>query len=157
MTDSETSRAAGSLTALAVAVVAPSWFQEPLAVLLHAAPGTKLWAYGSIVEDLTSLPIVEVPDLVLLYASAIGPANQVRQVKKAWPTTQCVVLIRERQQQRAVIEAGADLVLLQGVAPGRLLEMIEELRSTFLKSAIPSRDNPLPEEDQPGAGDDRGV
>ena len=136
---------------ISVGVVAPAWFQEPLAVLLHAAPRTRLWAYGSIVEELLALPMEGWPDLVLLYASDEHAATQVRQVKAAWPTTHCVALIRQRQQQRAVVEAGADVVLLQGVAPSRLLETIEDLRIKESGPAIPSTGNPLREEDQPGS------
>ena len=117
-----------------IAVVAPAWFQEPLAVLFHAAPGTRLWAYGSTVEDLLSLPMQEEPDLVLLYGSDMHPGSQVKRLKAGWPTAQCVALIRDRQQQRAVLEAGADLVLLQGVAPGRLLAAIDGLRGELVEA-----------------------
>jgi DNA-binding NarL/FixJ family response regulator len=151
MTKPKSSRAEDTLATLAVAVVAPVWFQEPLAVLLQAAPGTGLWAYGSSVEELLALPMKEWPDLVLLYASDLHSANQVRQVRVAWPTTYCVALIRQPQQQRAVIEAGADAVLLQGVAPSRLLETIEAFRSKDLRPAIPSTGKPRREEDQPGS------
>ena len=134
MTKPKSSRVEGTLVTLAVAVVAPVWFQEPLAVLLHAAPGTRLWAYGSSNEELLSLPMQEAPDLVLLYGSDMHPAGQVKQVKAGWPTAQCVALIRDRQQESDVIEAGADVVLLQGIAPGQLLAAIDGLREEFMKA-----------------------
>ena len=141
-----------SLTTLTVGVVAPAWFQEPLAVLVYAIPSTRLWAYGSSVEDLLSLPIGEVPDLVLLYASDVHAASQVRQVKAGWPTARCVALIRERRQQPAVLEAGADLVLLQGVAPGRLVAAIEELHNQNAAPGIPSGSEVPGEGNRPESG-----
>lgn len=129
-----------SSTTASVGVVAPAWLQEPLAVLLYAAPGTRLWAYGSSVGDLLSLPMKESPDVVLLYASDRHTASQVEQVRAAWPSTRCIALVRHRRQRGVAKEAGADVVLPHEVTPSRLLAMIEELHNEGSGSGAPGGD-----------------
>ena len=114
-------------TSLTAGVVAPFWLHEPLGVLLHAAPGV-IWA-GSVttVQALLSAPVNEPPDLVLLYASSRRTAGQVKEVKAAWPGARCIVLVEDVRHQEVALQAGADVVLLEGLAPGRLLETLDRV------------------------------
>ena len=115
-------------TTLTAGVVAPFWLHEPLGVVLHAAPGVRWGGCVTTVEALLSAPVEEPPDLVLLYASSRRTASQVGQVKAAWPGVRCIVLIEDAQHQEVALQAGADLVLLEGLAPGQLLETLERVR-----------------------------
>ena len=111
-----------------VGIVAPFWLHEPLGVLVQAAPGV-IWAgCTTTVEALLSAPVETPPDLVLLYAASILAAGQVREVKAAWPHARCIVLVENVQHQNVAQQAGADLVLLEGLAPGRLLETLDAFR-----------------------------
>ena len=117
-----------SQTTLTAGVVAPFWLHEPLGVLVQAAPGV-IWAgCTTTVEALLSAPAEEPPDLVLLYAANRLAASQVGEVKGAWPHARCIVLVEDARHQAVALKAGADLVLLEGLAPGRLLETLDRLR-----------------------------
>jgi DNA-binding NarL/FixJ family response regulator len=111
-------------------VVAPFWLHEPLGVMLQAAPGVTWTGCATTVEALLSAPVEEPRDLVLLYASDRHVASQIKKVKAAWPKARCIVLVERTQLQEIAQQAGADLVLLEGLVPGRLIKTLD----SFLKS-----------------------
>jgi DNA-binding NarL/FixJ family response regulator len=114
-------------TTVTVGVVAPVWLQEPLAVLLQAAPGVELWAYSATVRALLSWPAEDSPDLMLLYATGERAADQASRVEAAWPRVRSIVLVEHLRQREDLLKAGADEVLLHGAAPGRLMEVLDSL------------------------------
>lgn len=105
-----------------VAVVAPVLLQNAFSVLLQAVPNMNLVVCSTVQE--------QPPDLVLLDANKHDrqACNQVRQIKTSWPTTRLLVLIEYTRQQALVRAAGADVVLLKGASPKRLLNVIYQLR-----------------------------
>jgi len=116
---------------ITAAVVAPVRLQGAYSVLLQAVPGIKLIARTATVLQLLSLEIEQSPDLVLLEADSDNEraSDQIRQLKAAWPTTCCIVLVEDSRQRKLVEQERADVVLLKGVSPRRLLETINQLCS----------------------------
>lgn len=115
---------------MTVGVIAPFWLHEPLGVMLQTAPGVTWTGCATTTEALLSAPVEEPRDLVLLYASDRYIASQIKKVKAAWPNTHCIVLVEHTELQEIAQQAGADLVLLGGLVPGRLLKTLDR----FLKS-----------------------
>ena len=113
-----------------VGIVAPDRLQEPLAVLLQAAPSGILWASATTVAALLALPIAQPPDEVLLYVCETQAVDLIQDIKCAWPDVRCIAFVDHTRERIAAEEAGADAVLLQGSAPRRLLETLERLRSS---------------------------
>lgn len=110
---------------MTLCVVAPFWLHEPLSVLLQAAPGVTWTGCTTTVEALLSAPVEEPRDLVILYASDKHIGRQIKKVKAAWPGTRCIVLAGHVQLQEIAQQAGADLVLLEGLVPGRLIKTLD--------------------------------
>ena len=108
-------------------IVAPAWLQEPLAVLLEAARQVTVWASSITAEELLAAPAVRPPDLTLMYVPDRETVGQVEVLKAAWPATDCIALVQYPRDQGAASEAGADVVLLEGLVAGRLLETIDRL------------------------------
>jgi len=94
-------------------------------VLLQAAPGVTWTGCTTTVEALLSAPVEEPRDLVILYASDKHIGRQIKKVKAAWPGTRCIVLAGHVQLQEIAQQAGADLVLLEGLVPGRLIKTLD--------------------------------
>lgn len=127
----ETLRTVESINTITVAVVAPEWLREPLSVLLNSSLLVRLLAFSTTVEGLLSAEIDQ-PGIVVLYSDHAG--SQVERLRAVWLETRCVVLVEKHRQQRAAHEAGADEVLLQAVAPGRLLASIDALRGEIIQA-----------------------
>jgi DNA-binding NarL/FixJ family response regulator len=115
-------------TTLTTGVVAPFWLHEPLGVVVQAAPGVRWAGCVTTVEALLSAPVEEPPDLVLLYVSSRRTASQVGEIKAAWPGVRCIVLVEDVRHQETALQAGADVILLEGLAPGRLLATLDRVR-----------------------------
>ena len=118
------------VTTVTAGIVAPTWLHESLTVLLEAAPDMRIRTCATTVEALLSAPAEEPPDVVLLYAASRRTASQVAEVKSAWPQTHCIVLIEYYRFQSAAKEAGADAILLEGLAAGRLLKTLDSFYSS---------------------------
>jgi len=101
-----------------VAIVAPQWLQDGLAVVIKSIPGVRLVACTGSIHILLSLDLERAPDLVVLAVEApeTKASDQIRQVKFVYPCTRLVVLIQEPAQSASAHAAGADETLLQGVS-----------------------------------------
>jgi DNA-binding NarL/FixJ family response regulator len=71
------------------------------------------------------------PSLVILDGdlpgdSALLAANQ---IKARWPEVRCLVLVSDEQQRQRVGETSADLVLIKGYPPAKLITAIQGLLS----------------------------
>jgi len=71
------------------------------------------------------------PSFVLV--SIEGPEHNylaaIQKIKAQWPAVRCVALVDTVAQQRAALTIGAEEVLIKGVRPQVLLEIIEQLLS----------------------------
>jgi len=108
------------------AVVAPAELQQAYCVLLEAMTDVRLERCVTTVEALLSLAGEQPPGLVLLEADRCDgfTRDQVRRIREAWPMVRCVVLVERAGQQELALEAGADVALLKGASPKRLLDAI---------------------------------
>jgi len=71
------------------------------------------------------------PDMVLLDMDLPGNGAQatVGRIKANWPQTRCIILADDVRQQQEAQAAGADVSLIKGFSPARLIEAVEELLS----------------------------
>ena len=101
-----------------VAIVAPQWLQDGLAVVIKSIPSVRLVACTGSIHILLSLDLEHEPDVVLLTVDSpeIKAGDQIRQVRFVYPHTHLVVLIQEPAQSASAHAAGADETLLQGVS-----------------------------------------
>ena len=69
------------------------------------------------------------PALVLLDMALPGEGAQrvMQQIRSRWPLTRCIALADNVQQQQEARVAGADVVLIKGFPPAKLIAAIEEL------------------------------
>ena len=113
---------------ITVIAIVPNWLQEPLSILLEASINVQVIGSASSLEEVASLEGGRSPDLVLAYAEGgdDAAAEQIRQLKAHWPKARLIALVEHSSQRDLVEAAGADQVVLKGVSPGKLLEMIEE-------------------------------
>jgi DNA-binding NarL/FixJ family response regulator len=111
-----------------VIAIVPNWLQEPLSVLLEASIDVKVIGSASSLEELPSLEGNQSPDLVFAYADGgdAAAAEQIGQLKAHWPKAHLIALVEHSGQRDLAEAAGANQVVLKGVSPGKLLEMIEE-------------------------------
>ena len=114
---------------ITVAAVVPVWLQGALAVLLKSETNVKLIACTATVQTLLLLSIEEAPQLVILHANENieRAANQVKQIKAVWPASRCLALVEDNRQRSPIQLAGADEVVLKGIAPKQLLSNIQQL------------------------------
>lgn len=112
---------------ITVAMVAPAGLLDAYCVLLQAAAEVKVVACATTVQALLQIAIEQSLHLVLLDAERRDEqvSEQVRRIKAAWPTARCIVLVEHARQEELVRKAGADVVLLKGASPRRLLEIIK--------------------------------
>ena len=113
----------------AVAIVAPQWLQEGLAVVIKTIPRVLLVACTGSIPTLLSLDLERAPDLVVLAvdAQAVKAGDQIRQVKFVYPQARYLVLIQEPAQSASVRTAGADETLLQGASAEQFCAAIDRL------------------------------
>ena len=71
------------------------------------------------------------PDLVLLDTDLAGDEEWtvLKGIKAQWPQIRCIVLADDVRQQRQAEAFGADVVLLKGTRPAKLIAAIERLLS----------------------------
>jgi len=112
-----------------VAIVAPQWLQDGLAVVIKSIPGVRLVACTSTIHILLSLDLERAPDVVLLTVDTpeIKAGDQIRQVRFVYPRAHLVVLIQEPAQSASARAAGADETLLQGISAEQFCATISRL------------------------------
>jgi len=101
-----------------VAIVAPQWLQDGLAVVIKSIPNLHLVACTGSINTLLLIDLEHSPDLVVLTLDIPDTkANHpIRQVKFVYPQARCLALIQEVEQSASARAAGADDMLLQGVS-----------------------------------------
>jgi len=92
-----------------VAIVAPQWLQDGLAVVIKTIPRLQLVACTGSLHILLSLDFERAPDLVVLAVDAhdAKARDQIRQIKFVYPRANLVVLIQEPAQSTSARAAGA--------------------------------------------------
>ena len=113
----------------AIAIVAPQWLQDGLAVVIKTIPGVLLVACTGSIHILLSLDLERAPDVVVLAVDApeTKASDQIRQVKFVYPRTRLVVLIQEPAQSAKARAVGADETLLQGVSAEQFCTAISRI------------------------------
>ena len=113
---------------ITVAAVVPVWLQDALAVLLKSETNVKLIACTATVQTLLLLSLEEAPQLVILHTNENieRAVNQVKQIKAVWPASRCLAMVEDNRQGSPIQSAGADEVVLKGIAPKQLLSSIQQ-------------------------------
>ena len=127
-----------------IALVAPTWLQDALEVLLDGTTGVLLVASATDVDSLIMLELEEAPDFVLLDADRENSiaVSEVKRITSIWPAAECVALIDNTDQIPLLKEAGASLTLFKGTSPQRLREVLQALANP--KPSSESRTGPQP-------------
>lgn len=104
----------------------PDRLQAAMAVLVGSEPNIHLIAASADIQTLLLLHLDQPPDLVLLEVDEDDKeaSRQIRRVKAVWPQARCIALVELARQREPVRAAGADIVLVKGVAPRRLMSVI---------------------------------
>lgn len=112
-----------------IAVVAPSWLQDALEVMLEGTAGVRQIASASDVDSLVMLELESAPDFVILDANRRDEVAilEVRLLLTTWPKADCIVLVDDSRQISLTKGAGASLTLLKGASPQRLREVLQAL------------------------------
>lgn len=112
-----------------IAIVAPQWLQDGLAVLVKTIPSVRLVACTGSIFILLLHDLDRAPDVIILAvtASEAKAGDQVRQVKFVHPHARYLVLIQEQAQTVGVRIAGADETLLQGASSEQFTAAITRL------------------------------
>jgi DNA-binding NarL/FixJ family response regulator len=113
----------------AVAVVAPSWLQDGLAVVIKAIPRMRLVACTGSVQSLLLIDLERAPDLIVVAVDApdVKASNKIRQVKFVFPQARYLVLLQEPAQNVSARAAGADETLLQGASAEQFSAAVNRL------------------------------
>jgi hypothetical protein len=109
-----------------VAVVAPQWLQDGLAVVIKAISNVQLVVCTGSIHTLLLLDLERSPDLVILALdeSDLKERSPIRQIKFAYPQARCLVLIQDPAQGSVVLANGADETLLQGASAEQFSQAI---------------------------------
>jgi DNA-binding NarL/FixJ family response regulator len=101
-----------------IAIVAPQWLQDGLAVVIKTIPRLQLVACTGSINTLLLIDLERSPDLVVFTVdeSHAKAYNPIRQIKFVYPQARCLVLIQEPAQNANALLAGADVTLLQGAS-----------------------------------------
>jgi DNA-binding NarL/FixJ family response regulator len=101
-----------------VAIVAPQWLQDGLAVVIKSIPHLQLVACTGSINTLLLIDLERSPDLVVLTLDIPDTRDNhpIRQIKFVYPQARCLALIQEVEQSASAHAAGADETLLQGVS-----------------------------------------
>jgi DNA-binding NarL/FixJ family response regulator len=112
-----------------IAIVAPQWLQDGLAVVIKSIPHLQLIACTGSVQILLLLDLKHAPDLVVLTLDKpdIKASDQIKQVKFIYPYARCLVLIQEPAHSTSVHAAGADETLLQGASAEQFCMAVRRL------------------------------
>ena len=113
----------------AVAIVAPQWLQDGLAVVIKTIPRLQLVACTGSIHVLLSLDLEHAPELVVLAVDlqVAKARDQIRQVKFIYPRARYLALIQEPAQNTDVRAAGADETLLQGASAEQFCVVVSRL------------------------------
>lgn len=117
----------------AVAIVAPQWLQDGLAVVIKTVPRLQLVACTGSIHILLSLDLEHAPDLIVLAVDVqdTKARDQIRQVKFVYPRARYLVLIQEPAQNAGVRAAGADETLLVGASAEQFYSIINHLITLY--------------------------
>jgi DNA-binding NarL/FixJ family response regulator len=101
-----------------VAIVAPQWLQDGLAVVIKSIPGLQLVACTGSINTLFLLDLEHAPDLVVftLDTPDSKASIPIRQIKFIYPQARCLALIQNPAQSDSALATGADETLLQGAS-----------------------------------------
>jgi DNA-binding NarL/FixJ family response regulator len=102
---------------ISVLIVAHSrWLPDALRAIVRAT--LQVECIDQATDGSSALKMLAKNPATLLFLEAALPGNEawftLRQIKAAWPQTQCLVLADNAQQGEAANAAGADAVLLKG-------------------------------------------
>ena len=112
-----------------VAIVAPQWLQDGLAVVIKTIPRLQLVACTGSLNTLLLLDLERSLDLVVLTLDAPDAKanNPIRQIKFVYPNAHCLALIQEPAQGTGALQAGADETLLQGASADKFCAAVRRL------------------------------
>jgi DNA-binding NarL/FixJ family response regulator len=113
----------------ALIVARPGRRRNGLRALLRTIP--RLGIVGQVDEGSAAMEMVTQEHSALVLLDSSLPSEEMwmafKQIKAAWPQTQCIVIADNIQQQRVAHAQGADGVLLEGFAAETLFMTIDEL------------------------------
>ena len=116
---------------LALIVTGPGSLQNGLVALITTMP--QIHAVLVAEEATVALRMIanHRPALVLLdmILPRNGAGTVLKEIKTRWPSTRCIALADDVQQQQEAEAAGADVVLIKGYPAARLIAAIEGLLS----------------------------
>jgi DNA-binding NarL/FixJ family response regulator len=115
--------------ALALIVASPGPLREGLRAALAAIPRLDAVQQVDSVAAAVTLYAGRTPVLVLVSTStdASNAPEGCRQIKLCWPDSPCLALVDTVGLAPVAQAAGADVVLVKGVRPDKLLARIEKL------------------------------
>jgi DNA-binding NarL/FixJ family response regulator len=116
-----------------IVVIAPEQMIGAFSVLIHSVPEQNVLASATRLEELLPRIGKIKPDVLLIYlVRENGTENGepysfevIARVKKIWPETLCVTIVKYLSQVENVKNMGADLALVDGVSAEKLLTAIE--------------------------------
>lgn len=113
---------------IALIVARPGPLRNSLQTLLTTLPDIEIVAETREPATLMRMGGTLQPDLVLI---EVGDDNStavaIKQIKREWYHTKCVVLVDTQQQLETAVAAGADLTLYKGCRATELINQIEAL------------------------------
>jgi DNA-binding NarL/FixJ family response regulator len=112
-----------------VAIVAPQWLQDGLAVVIKSIQHLQLVACTGSINTLLLIDLERSPDLVVLALDIPDTRDNLplRQVKFVYPQARCLVLIQDVGQSASARAAGADDTLLQGLSAEQFCLAVRQL------------------------------
>lgn len=115
-----------------IAVIAPKQMISAFSVLIDSTPNQRLLASAANLDDLLTVIGAGKPDVVLIYLvrengldTGKSTYEVITQIKKNWPESLCVTIVKYTSQLDQAKENGADLALVDGVNAQRLLAAID--------------------------------
>jgi DNA-binding NarL/FixJ family response regulator len=112
-----------------VAIVAPQWLQDGLAVVIKSIPHLQLVACTGSINTLLLIDLERSPDMVVLTVEIKDTRDNhpIRQVKFVYPQARCLVLIQDVGQSASARAAGADEMLLAGASADQFRRAVQRL------------------------------
>jgi DNA-binding NarL/FixJ family response regulator len=116
---------------LALLVTGPGSLQNGLLAMMTTIPQIQAVLVAEEASRALRMIADHRPALVLL--DTMLPGNEagavLKEIKTRWPSTRCIILADDVQQQREAKAAGADAVLIKGFPAAKLTATIEGLLS----------------------------